>query len=355
VPQPATQTPVFIYDARGRLTVVSGGQASAPQGMSGTLTGDLAGPGGQPLSGSLAADISPLIDLSGQPIPPSAARGPVIVDLQAGTPSFLQRTLAERPGARGIGIESGDWILGYQGINPTHPQDLALARLLARNSPIWPNTPASLTPFRDIPGLFPWEIDPARYLFPRSGAVSILPEPFFSPFGGEVSPGVRRLIPYNIRDVAGIQPTVHPSVRGVASEIYLRRPFGLASADAPTTAAMGQELNSMLRQGGFVEFRLRAQTEFSVPTEGAGGVDQLATVVSQIEGARVVRVDRGMLQRFQRTGQIPPDASPAQAEILRNAASDIQGLGQGAYVRIIRIYKGASPQATSGGVQPVIR
>jgi len=46
----------------------------------------------------------------------------------------------------------------------------------------------------------------------------------------------------------------------------------------------------------------------------------------------------GAIQRFQRTGRLPPD--PQQAAVLQNAASDIRGLGKGSYARIIRIYKG---------------
>jgi hypothetical protein len=335
---PPQTGPVVLFDARGQPLLLSEGALTTPTDIGSTLTGTsrLVNPRGQPLAGGPAAPTLPLVDPSGQPLTPlQTGTGPVIIDLQAGAPAFLQEMVGQTPGAQGIGVESGRWILGYQGISTTSAEDLSLALQVARTAPIWPNTPAWRTPISGMPRLLPWEIDPASYLFPQTGPVRVLPEAFFPPVGQQ-----GRLIPWNIRDipVGGIQPSTHPSSHGIADQVYVRRPFGLAQADPATTIAMGQELNRMVRPGGFVEFRLRAQTELSVAAEGAATSDQVAAIASQIENARVVRVDRGDIQRFLRRGTLPRD--PLQAEILQNAASDVRGLGEGTYVRIIRIYKG---------------
>jgi hypothetical protein len=277
-----------------------------------------------------------IVDAQGRPYTGTPSyQGPVIVDVQSGTTSFLDEMLAKTPGARGIGLESGRWMLGYQGIHPTVPGDLDLALGIVRSSPIWPDTPAWRTPVGQMPRLLPWEIDPTATLFPARGPLVVRPEPFFPATGGD-----GRLVPFNISDIppGGIHPTTHPALHAVADQVYLRRPFGLAAADPATTQRLGQELNQMLKPGGFVELRLRAQAELSVPPAGTEGVDQAAMIAAQIEDARVVRVDRGAIQRFQRTGLLPPD--PQQAAVLQNAAPDIRGLGEGSYARIIRIYKG---------------
>lgn len=329
-----TSPPPTLFDASGRPVL-----SQAPGGATTTLTGQsrLAGPHGSPLGGGPAGGVPPiLVDAQGRPLAaPSSHHGPVIVDLQSGTTSFLDEMLTQTPGARGIGVESGRWLLGYQGIHPTVPGDLDLALGVVRRSPIWPDTPAWRTPMGQLPRLLPWEIDPAATLFPASGPVVVRPEPFFPATGGE-----GRLVPFNIRDIppGGIHPTTHPALHGIADQVYLRRPFGLAFADPATTQQLGQELNRMLKPGGFVELRLRVQAELSAPATGTEGADQVATIAAQIEGARVVRVDQGAIKRFQSKGRLPPD--PQQAAVLQNAASDIRGLGEGSYARIIRIYKG---------------
>lgn len=330
-PAGARPAPLF-FDASGRPML-----PQVPSGATTTLTGQsrLAGPSGSPLGGGPVGGVPPiLVDVQGRPLAQSHP-GPVIVDLQSGTTSFLDEMLATTPSARGIGVESGRWLLGYQGINPTAQGDLDLALGIARNSPIWPDTPAWRTPLAQTPRLLPWEVDPATALFPASGPITVLPEPFFPATGSS-----GRLVPLNIHDIppGGIQPTVHPALHGIADQVYLRRPFGLAFADPAKTQQLGQELNQILKPGGFVEIRLRAQTELSVPAAGAEGTDQAAMIAAQIEDAQVVRVDRGAIQRFQDKGVLPSD--PQQAAVLQNAASDIRGLGEGSYARIIRIYKG---------------
>ena len=331
---PVSTPPPVLLDASGQRML-----SQVPVDATTTLTGQsrLVGPHSRPLSGSPGGSVPPIIvdAQGGELATPLSRHGPVIVDLQSGTTSFLDEMLAKTPGARGIGVESGRWMLGYQGVHPTVPGDLDLALGIVRNSPIWPDTPAWRTPVGQMPRLLPWEIDPAATLFPARGPVVVRPEPFFPATGGE-----GRLVPLNIQDIppGGIHPTMHPALHGIANQVYLRRPFGLASADPATTQRLGQELNRMLKPGGFVELRLRAQAELSVPPAGTEGVDQAAMIASQIEDARVVRVDRGAIQRFQRSGLLPPD--PQQAAVLHNAAPDIRGLGEGSYARIIRIYKG---------------
>ena len=340
VAQPPATGPVRLFGpTESQSVLVAGGQV-VPEATT-TLAGGsrLVTPSGVPIGG-VPRPTGGLVDPLGRPLAP-AGGGPVIVDLQSGQAQFLRDITKRIPGAQGIGVESGDWLLGYQGIHPVHPGDLGLSRSLVRTSPIWPDTPAWRTPFGQLPRALPWEIEPGPFFWPQTGAVRVFPEPFFPPFGGQ-----GRLVPSGFGDIAGIRPTTHPQLHGIADQVYLRRPFGLARADAPTTRALGTELNQMLRRGGFVELRLTRQGEFSVPTAGSTGPDQLAVVASQIEGATVVRVDAGAIRAFARTGRPPPGLTPIQEDMLRNAASDVGGagaLGQGDIVRLIRIYKG-TPQ-----------
>lgn len=86
----------------------------------------------------------------------------------------------------------------------------------------------------------------------------------------------------------------------------------------------------MLRDGGFVEFRLLASGDRHVVTE----------LANQIEGAVIHDINSGTIQRH--LGGTPPrDAT--QARILDEAGADLQGeyspLGIGDYRRIIRINK----------------
>lgn len=344
-------------------------------------------------------------------------QGPVIVDAQSGYPDFLRAMVAANPGARGVGIEGGNFILGYQGIYPTNPQDLAMARLIAQNTPQWfdnrvlnPETGLPVLDAAGNPQLRPmrewWRVGelsnldtsmmspqdqafwgssvtlPARYrlppaaidataLFPNSsqlipstqvqgaltvqplpftlppaGGVTVIPEPFFPAYG--LAPIVRgpggnwvilrpSPIPGGAGNVQGITATQHPQLYGQVDQLYLRRPFGLGQASALTTQALGQEINRMLRPGGFVEFRL---TGSDLLTPG-----QLEAIQAQIPGARVVVVDEAAINAFRRSGTVPEEAT--QAAMLRNAAPDInQGfnpLGLRRMVQIIRIYKPASP------------
>jgi hypothetical protein len=340
VPPAQGTTPIRLFGpTESQSVLVQGGQVLDP--ASTTLAGGtrLVTPEGLPIGGPQPPPRG-LLDMFGNPIPLRSG-GPVIVDLQSGQGGFLRDITARTPGAQGIGVESGDWLLGYQGIHPTNPADLALARSLVRSSPIWPNTPAWRTPFSQMPRALPWEMDPGRFFWPQTGAVRVFPEPFFPPRGGG-----GRLVPRGFGDITAIEPTTHPQLRGVANQVYLRRPFGLARADPSVTRALGQELNDMLRTHGFVELRLTRQGEFSVPTAGNTGTDQLAIVASQIQGAAIERVDAAAIRAFAR-GRMPSGLSSIQQEMLQNAASDLGGagaLGQGDIVRIIRIYKGGPPQ-----------
>ena len=326
--------PIPFYTATGsRAQLWHGNLLEAPQSTGPVILYD---PSDQPMSvlGGRAEPLRStpqLVDPSGRPV------GPTIVDLQAGRPNFLQNMVGGAPGSRGIGVEAGDWLIGYQGIHPTDARDLRVARQLVQEAPHWPDTPAWRTPFSELPQLEPWQIDPSNLLFPREGPVVMLREPFFNAVGGPSGPAPGsppRLIPHDIRDVTSISPTTHPELAGAADQIYIRRPFGLSLAGPSGTEALGREINNMLRPGGFVEFRLRAAVEFNP-------ADQLDSVARQIPGARIVRVNQAAIDRFVETGALPPD--PEQAAILQNAEPDLRGqfgaLGAGTPNRIIRIYK----------------
>ena len=73
--------------------------------------------------------------------------------IAAGQPAFLPQLVASVPGARGIAIESGDFLLGFPrqrpglfsepttlipGVHPVHPGDLSMARQLVQSTPQWP-------------------------------------------------------------------------------------------------------------------------------------------------------------------------------------------------------------------------
>jgi hypothetical protein len=146
-------------------------------------------------------------------------------------------------------------------------------------------------------------------------------------------------------DVVALEFSTHPEYWGRADRIYLRRPFGLRAAvnpaiipgpvtepGPPAAVGMGQELNRLLRPGGFVEFRLLRSGDRNV----------VYLMRDQISGARTVEVPETAIDRFLRDGTLPTDAE--QRQILQEAEADLrQGLGpegEGIYNRIIRITKG---------------
>ncbi len=344
LPETPPSGPVLLYDPFNRPMSVSGGRASptdwytTPGG--GSLLVNLAG---EPLAGGGRLPTQPLLGPSGRPIA-STPTGTVFIDLQAGRPDFLQSLVAQTPGSRGIGYETGDWLLGYQGIHPTDIRDLTVSRQLVQQSPMWPDTPAWRTSIEELPRLQSWQIDPSTYLFPQQGPVIIRTTPFFGPVGGTTAEGQTRLVPLSIQDVTGIVPTTHPEIHGMGNQVFLRRPFGFgvteatrpATAATPeTTAALGQELARILSAtpGSFVELRLRAASELDVQS-------QLPIIQSQFPGATVVIVPQTAINRFLNENVLPSD--PVQAQILRDAEADLRGsygpLGQGLPRRIVRIY-----------------
>ncbi len=285
--------------------------------------------------------------VSSGPTDLSGFQGEVIVDLQAGRPNYLRAEVAQRPGSLGVGIEAGDWMLGYQGIHPTYNQDHAMARLLVQNAPRWPATTVHSNQFSEMTELTPEQLDPQTHLFPHAGEVVMLrgssgqPEAFFPPYADQVmgNTTIRRLVPTDQADVTGVQPTTHPQLHGRVDRMYWRRPFALQTASASARADMGREINSMLRDGGFVEFRLLASGDRVV----------VAELANQIEGAVIHDMNAGTIQRY--LGGTPPrDAT--KARILSEAGADLQGehspLGIGGYRRIIRIYKNSG---SGGGVR----
>jgi hypothetical protein len=154
---------------------------------------------------------------------------------------------------------------------------------------------------------------------------------------------VPRLIPIQIgaqtaqQDVTALQASTHPELYGQVDQMFWRRPFALAAADAATTNAMGQEIGRMLKPGGFIELRLLR----------GGEEAQAQAIAAQIPGSRVVVVPRGAILSFARDGERPPGLDDEQWAILQNAGPDIRGdygaLGQGMFARLVRIYRGSAP------------
>jgi hypothetical protein len=268
-------------------------------------------------------------------------QGKVVVDLQSGPmvsstgqPSFLTSVVEGTPGATGVGIEAGDYKLGYGGIQPAGPQDLNFSRMLVQNLPEWPvNTGQG-----PVLNWHEWQFDP-NVAFPKSGRVVILqgnaapgmtpvPEAFFPPVSK-----TGKVIPTNLSDVSGLTPTTHPELYGKVDQMFWRRPFGLGSADEATVAALGAEVDKVLKPGGFIEFRV-------LPSKDAG---RALKVAQHIPGSRVVEIPQSAIKAYASSGIRPPNLSDEQWAILAAAGPDIRGqygaLGGGIFNRIVRIYK----------------
>jgi hypothetical protein len=264
--------------------------------------------------------------------------GPLIVDVQsgpmidqAGRRGFLTHIVSKTPGARGIAIEPGDYKLGYAGIIPTSKQDLNFARMLLQNMPEWPGPGET--------NWAEWQFDP-NVPFPKTGDVTVLqgpagagrtpvPRTFFPP----VSKIPGDVLPTNLKDVSGLDPTTLPELHGKVDQMYWRRGFGLSKADAPTVAALGKEVDQMLKPGGFIEVRV-------LPASDATRARQLAAA---IPGSRVVEVPQSAIKAYAATPTRPSGLSDEQWSVLESAGPDIRNeyptLGQGVFNRIIRIYK----------------
>lgn len=310
--------------------------------------------------------------------------GPLIVDAQSGYPDFLYSMVARTPGARGVGIEGGNFIVGYQGIHPTLPQDLAMSQLIARNTPQWgsfrgpgADDPTSLfpgsttlVPSTQVPGAL--TVQPIPFTIPSAGEVTVIPQSFFPAYGGlapayqgpmlppdwvMLRPGSSgnlaptyygpqkpawsilrpRLIPQGAKDVVGLTPTQHTELYNQVDQLYMRRPFGLKRASDAEARTLGTEINQMLRPGGFVELRL---TYADLPIK-----KQLPLIQTEIPGSTTITIDNATIKAFREHGTLPAD--PTQTAILRNAEQDIKKaltpLGQSDIGLIVRIYKPASP------------
>ena len=319
--------------------------------------------------------------IGGETAPPGARSpganqptGPLIVDLQSGPmvgllpshpgfghPAFLPQLVESIPGARGIAIEGGDFLLGFPrqrpglfgepvttrpGVHPVNAGDLSMARQLAQSTPQWPPYSAAEVgqaleqytkgqlggaPF----ALRPWQIDPT-VPFPRSGPVTVLtgphgePQAWFPAVGGE-----GRLVPLNQSDVVALQPTTHPELHGLVDQVYWRRPFALARATPDVVAQLGDELNQLLKPGGFAEFRVLEPEDLAVVHD----------LTSRIAGPRTVEVPGEAIEHYLgRGGTRPPNLTDEQWQLIQNAAPDVQrqqgALGRGAFAGIIRIFKG---------------
>jgi hypothetical protein len=292
--------------------------------------------------------------------PPSTTpRAPLFIDIQggpavhgpAGEPTFLPSLVAGTPDARGLIIEPGDYIPGYAGITTANARDLEFLRILAHNLPQWPAGPG------EGPMPLPADLDPTL-AFPTQGPVQVMTQPgaagttpvpvaFFPPVGGQQAGGTR-LIPVKAgdrtaqADVTGLTPTSHPELHGQVDRAYWRRPFALGSADAPTLAAMGQELGRILRPGGFLELRLLRGAEEA----------QARAIAAHIPGADIEIVPRGAIEAFMRDAARPAGLNDRQWEMLQDAAPDLRGefgaLGRGTFNRLVRIYRGADVESPGG-------
>ncbi len=275
------------------------------------------------------------------PVPPPTGR--IIVDLQGGPtvtpkgPSFLLDRVQQTPGAAGVNIEGGDYVLSYQGIKPTGPRDLAFSRMLVQNLPEWPSGPGLST---DWPQ---WRFDP-HVRFPKSGPVTVLQNPALpgqTPTPQVFFPPVSRsgaAMPTNLSDVAGLTPTEHPQLYGRVDEAYWRRGFGIGRADPETATALGGQFNRMLKPGGFAEIRALVSRDVQVVRQAA----------QAMPGARIVEVPQSAIKSYAASLEAGADVRPnglsdEQWSILQAAGPDIQGahgaLGEGVFNRIIRIYK----------------
>ena len=154
--------------------------------------------------------------------------------------------------------------------------------------------------------------------------------------GSPPSAGRARLVPLNQGDVLALQPTAHPQLHGLIDQIYWRRPFALARASSDVVTQMGDELNRMLKPGGFVEFRVLEP----------GDVAVVRDLTSRIAGARRVEVSRDAIEHYLGGGGTrSPGLTDEQWQLLQNAAPDVRrqqgALGRGAFEGIIRIFKGS--------------
>ena len=110
------------------------------------------------------------------------------------------------------------------------------------------------------------------------------------------------------------------------------RPFALAAANPGTVDAMGDEVNALLRPGGFFEARLLR----------SGDRDVIRRIATRI-GGRPVEVNQTAIRRYAETGTRPPRINDEQWAILQEAGPDIRNefgaLGGGRFNSITRIYK----------------
>jgi hypothetical protein len=190
------------------------------------------------------------------------------------------------------------------------------------------------------------QFDP-NLAFPKTGNVSVLqrpavngqtpvPQDFFSPTSK--TPG--RTLPANLKDVGGLTPTTVPSLKGQVDQLYWRRPLGLATADEGAVKALAQEINSMLKPGGFMEFRVLPSSDATRALEVAKQIPGSRDVqVTQTAIKEFVRLNSGLIGNYKR----PAGLSNEQWNVLEAAGPDVlnryDSLGKGIFNRIVRIYK----------------
>jgi len=357
--------------------------ASAPGTGSPLLSGSFGAPaaGAGPLSpfltGGMAAPAGPIRLVAGpggRLLIVELQAGPMVGNIRGlpgfGQPGFLPQAVAGIPGATGVAIEGGDYLIGYPrtypglfgqppmvipGVYPTNPLDLAMARQIVQSTPQWPPYTAgqvgqalSQLSEAELAGsplvAQPWEIDPSM-AFPRTGPVATLTQPgpgggavpqaWFPAVGGSSVPGgPPRLVPMGQPDARALVPSTHPELHGLVDRIYWRRPFAMEAASADDVRAMGQEIGRMLKPGGFAEFRLLR----------AGDEDVVTRLQDEIGVSSKVTVNRSAIRQYElRPGVRPAGLTDEQWQVLQDAGPDILGqqggLGEGQFSRIIRVYK----------------
>ena len=309
----------------------------------------------------------------------------VIVDAQSGYPTFLRNAVAQTPGASGVGVEGGNFLLGYQGIFPVVQQDLALAQQIARHSPQWGQSyavlpsggrtalpitqwprigelsdlslagmsaddqlfwgsqatlagryrmpPAAGDPTALFPGstrLVPsatiegaWEVQPIPFAVPPPGGVTVIPRSFFPAYGGPAAVSGPQGSGWAL-----MRPRLVPRGAGdVAGITPTQHPelYGRAAEFyLRRPFGLGRASAGETQALGGEINRILAPggfAELRLTRSDLLAPGQLQTIQAQIPGSTTVIVDQAAIDAFRATGALPADAM--QAAILRNAATDI--------------------------------
>lgn len=381
----ATGTSLVPYGSTSMTPFVSppfGGSHLTPLGGSPLLSPEVFTP-------ALAGQGVPLLT-AGPQIRGLLPPGPqtLIVDAQSGYPTFLYDIVTRTPGASGVGIEPGNFILGYQGIHPNVPADLEMAQLIARNTPQWGQSytigeggsravlpitqwprvgelsdlslagmsaedqlfwqslptlqsryrmppaaidptsvfPSSttLTPSTTIPGA--WEVQPLPFAIPSTGQVSVIPQPFFPTYGG--------LAPVDGPQGSGwsiMRPRLVPrgisDVAGITPTQHRELYNRVDQLYLRRPFGIGRASASETQSlGAELNQMLRPGgfVEFRLTRSDLLAPGQLQAIQNQIPGSTTVVIDQAAIDAFRASRTVPADATEAEMAILRAAETDIR-------------------------------